>query len=187
MDLNIFSELYIPKWTIEEVIFLFFSDLSNGKQSPGENSYKSLHFSSSNEAEANIKEEPVPVEELSDQTDDQSAEANNDKGEPSLEVPAGNLGDQADDQGVPRRSNSAPGGETGRKKADKEENLPQDRSRDCSPQARGIDRTASFSPDLPQKDEHPQLKHSVSIFNQLQPDGRQRKFQLGKIWSILLS
>lgn len=187
----------------------FFSDLSNGKQSPTENSYRSekenscnfLQFSISNEAEAkqdlkgrvymvNLppenggKEEPGPVEKSRDQNDDQRVQANNNEGEPSVEVPAVNLGDQVDDQSVQRRSNNeppakAPGGETGRKRADKEENLPQDRSRDGSPQDRGIERRASFPPDLPQKDVHPQMNRSFSVFNQLQHAGRQRKLQLG--------
>lgn len=191
---------YIPKGTIiEEVIFLFLLDGTIGKQSPTENSYRSLHFSSSNEAEAKqdlkgqvymvdlppengIKEEPV--EQLRDQNDDQGMQANNNKREPLVEVPAENLGDQVDDQSVLRRSNNgppakAPGGETGRKRADKEDNLPQDRSGDCSPQGQGIERRASFPPDLPQKEEHLQMKRSTSVFNQLQPAGRQRKFQLG--------
>lgn len=177
-------------------------DHSNGKQSPIENSYRSekgnsyrfLQFSSSNEAEAKqdlkgrvymvnlppengSKEEPGPVD------DDQRVQANNNEGEPSVEVPAVNLGDQVDDQSVQRRNNNeppakAPGGETGGKRADKEENLPQDRSRDGSPQDRGIERRASFPPDLPQKDVHPQMNRSVSVFNQLQHAGRQRKLQL---------
>ena len=198
--MNIFSGLYL-RGLFEEVIFLFFSDLTSGKPSPTENSYRSLHFSSSNEAEANqdlkgqvymvnlppqdgIKEEPGPVEQLRHQNDDQRAQANNNKGEPSLEVPAENLGDRADDQSVLVRNDDglpgkAPGVETGRNWADEKENLPQDRSRDRSPQDRGIERRASFPPDLLQKDEQPQIKRSVSVFNQLQLAGRPRKFQLG--------
>ena len=133
-----------------------------------------------------IKEEPGPVEQLRCQNDVQRAQANNNKGEPSLEVPAENLGDRADDQSVVGRNDDglpakAPGVETGRNWADKKENLPQDRSRDRSPQDRGTERRASFPPDLvPQKEfEQPQMKRSVSVFNQLQPAGRLRKFQLG--------
>lgn len=136
--------------------------------------------------ENDIKEEPGPVEQIRDQNGDQGMQANNNKGEPSVEVPAENLGDQVDDQSVLRKNNKgppakAPGGETGRKRADKEENLPQDRSGDRSPQGQGIERRASFPPDLPQKEEYPQMKRSTtcSVFNQLQPTGRQRKFQLG--------
>lgn len=181
-----------------------FSDHTDGKQSPTENScrsFRSFHFGSSNKAEVKqdlkgqvdvvnlppengSKEEPGPVEQLRDQNDDQRAQANNNKGEPSVEVPAENLGDRVDDQSVQRRNNNgppaeAPGGETGGgERADAEENLPQDRSGDHSPQGQGIDRRAGFPPDLPQN-EHPQVKCSVSVFTQLQPTDRQRKFHLG--------
>ena len=130
------------------------------------------------------KEEPGPVEQLRDQNDGQRMQANNNKGELSVEIPAENFGNQADDQRVQRRNNNeppalAPGGETGREGADKEENQPQDRSGDHSSQDQGTGRRASFPPDLPQKDEHLQIKRSISVFSQLQPGGRQRKLQLG--------
>lgn len=123
------------------------------------------------------KEEPSPVEQLRDQNDDQRMQANNNKGETAVEVPAENIGVQRRYSNEPPAK--APGGETGRKRADKEDNLPWDRSRDGSPQDQGIGRRASFPPDLPQKDGHPQMNRSFSVFNQLQPDGRQRKLQLG--------
>ena len=131
------------------------------------------------------KEEPGPAEQLSDQNDNQRVQANNNKGESSVEVPDENLGDRVYDQSVQRRNNNgplpdAPGSETGGgERVVTGENQPQDRSGDRPPQGRGIDRRASFPPDLPQN-EHPQVKRSVSVFSQLQPTGRQRKFQLGK-------
>ena len=112
----------------------FFSDLTSGKQSPTENSYRSSHFTFQSVLRRNIDGLPV----------------------------------------------KAPRGETGGKRGDQEDNLPQDRSRDRSPQDRGTERRASFPPDLPHKDGQPQLKRSVSVFNHLQPAGcRQGKLQLG--------
>lgn len=104
------------------------------------------------------KEEPGPVEHLRQQTDDQNVHRRNNK------------------EGLPAE---APAGETDGKRADAEDVLLQDRSGDRSPQGRGIERRSSFPPDLPQKDEHPQVKHAISVLSQLQPAGRQSKFQLG--------
>lgn len=103
------------------------------------------------------KEEPDPEEQLRDLNNDQRVEANNNRGESSVEVAAENLGDQIDDQSDGHRSGVR------------------------SPQGRGIQTMASSPQDLPQKDEHSYVKvnRSVSLFNQLQPSGRQRKLHLG--------
>lgn len=184
-------------------MYSYFSGYANGKQSPTENSCRSFRWSSSNKDEVeqdlkgevhvvdlppenSNKEEPHPEEQLRDLNNDQRVEANNNKGESSVEVPAENVGDQIDDQsdgqschqgrnytdGPPAEGAGADG---------RDENLSQDRSGVRSLQGRGIQRMASLPQDLPQKDEHSYVKvnRSVSLFNQLQPSGRQRKLHLG--------
>lgn len=176
----------------------FFSDFTNGKQSPTENSYRSCHFSglaNNTEEEQDLKgevyvvdmppdnsskEEPGPVEP------EQKAHTNNNRGEPLVKDPAEHLRDQVDDLNVHRRNNKdgppaeAPGGETEGKRHDAGGVPLQDRSGDGSLQGQGNERRrSSFPPDLPKKVENPPVKRSTSVLNQLQPAGRQRKFGLG--------
>ena len=129
------------------------------------------------------KEEPHPEEQLRDLNNDQRVQANNNKGESSLEVPAENLGDPIDDQsdGHSCHQDGRPAEAAGAEIGGRDENLPQDRSGVRSPQGRGIQRMASFPQVLPQKDEHSLVKvnRSVSLFSQLTPAGRQRKLHLG--------